>query len=612
MLQDNQITLAPPIAPIRPRPFWQRHSQWLAPACIVLYWLINLVFISPAGNFPLNDDWIYSESVSYFMKTNQFHLLGGAPSCFLHVALGSALCSIFGYSDAVLRTMTVCFGLAAALAIYAGLRNLEVKREAAALFAMLLAANPLFVNLSYSFMTDVPSLCFACLYVVFMVRALQRQSACDAGWASLMLCCAILFRQTFVVLSGCTLLMLLVGRYNSRGMQITVAIGAIAPLAVASIAERLLLASSEYAFVYQWHRSQMLGQALSLFQTPLTAGPALVERLFKIFCYFSLFLAPVIPAIATHLVKQLRERNKLTIGVFTVALVTAVVCFVHTVRFEHQLMPFNQNLLRIPMLGPLNLMGICVAGLKDRQRLWLTIACALAAVPLIASTILFVLQAARRTALLLSERFNKRQVLQSNQSHDLTAIFACSMLIATLGFVSIQTGYLDFDRYYLMAAPALLLCVGLFCQRSGVKQIWKVAIPLTIALAGYSSFATQDYMSWNRARWQAIKELEGAGITARQIDGGPEYNYPVNANLVNSWRLGSGYAIVNRGAPPRCNWRWWPINGEDYIISFSPVPEYDIIARHKFWGGLSLSYRDVLTLKHVVPKTPGSPALSRR
>src|SRR6185437_10216125 len=68
----------------------ERLPVWVGAALIVACWLVNLLVVSPAGNFPLNDDWIYSESVQHLLQTGQFHLLGCSPACFLHVAIGAA------------------------------------------------------------------------------------------------------------------------------------------------------------------------------------------------------------------------------------------------------------------------------------------------------------------------------------------------------------------------------------------------------------------------------------------------------------------------------------------------------------------------------------------
>lgn len=59
----------------------RRWTAWIGPLLVVAYWLINCLVVSPAGNFPLNDDWLYSESVGHLLQTGQFRLVGCSPAC---------------------------------------------------------------------------------------------------------------------------------------------------------------------------------------------------------------------------------------------------------------------------------------------------------------------------------------------------------------------------------------------------------------------------------------------------------------------------------------------------------------------------------------------------
>jgi hypothetical protein len=174
-------------------------------------------------------------------------------------------------------------------------------------------------------------------------------------------------------------------------------------------------------------------------------------------------------------------------------------------------------------------------------------------------------------------------------------------LIVTLALVSLQGLVLDLDRYYLVTMAPAMLCLALCWRWLGARPLWPLSLGLASAIACYSVLATQDYMSWNRARWRAIAELESRGVRYDKIDGGPEYNFVRDPNLARSLVLGSGvHAFAHRGEPPRDSWRWWPVQKEDYIVSFSPVPGYDLIARQSYWSGLSFSQREVLVLRRAL------------
>ena len=152
------------------------YEIWLGPAMLVAYCLVNLLVIQPAGNFPLNDDWIYSDSVFHLMKTGQFRLLGCSPFNLLSTLLGAVVCSVFGQSHEVLRGLTILLGLATTIVLYFTLLRIGLKRIDAALLVMVLAANPMFVDLQFSFMTDVPALFFVSLYLLLTITALQAKS----------------------------------------------------------------------------------------------------------------------------------------------------------------------------------------------------------------------------------------------------------------------------------------------------------------------------------------------------------------------------------------------------------------------------------------------------
>jgi hypothetical protein len=113
---------------------------------------------------------------------------------------------------------------------------------------------------------------------------------------------------------------------------------------------------------------------------------------------------------------------------------------------------------------------------------------------------------------------------------------------------------------------------------------------LLVLLASYSLCAGQDYLTANAARWRALTKLEGQGIKSASIDGGAEYNILRDMNV---------YASHYRGEPPRDNWRWWPIKGEEYIVSFSPIPDYEEKWHETYYSFLTVSEHRVYVLEHL-------------
>jgi hypothetical protein len=67
-------------------------------------------------------------------------------------------------------------------------------------------------------------------------------------------------------------------------------------------------------------------------------------------------------------------------------------------------------------------------------------------------------------------------------------------------------------------------------------------------------------MAWNRARWQALNYLTGEKkIIPAKIDGGFEF---------------SGWSLFGREVVKHKSW-WW-VQDDQYVISFQPLPNYNI------------------------------------
>jgi hypothetical protein len=137
----------------------------------------------------------------------------------------------------------------------------------------------------------------------------------------------------------------------------------------------------------------------------------------------------------------------------------------------------------------------------------------------------------------------------------------------------------------------MLLAVGFYARLSRTNLVNPLSVLLLLCIASYSVAGNQEYLSSNRARWQAISWLEKTGAKSAQIDGGYEYNILRDLSVYNT---------TYRGEPPRNNWRWWPIKGENNIISFSPVPGYKTIHVEPYFSLLDRKTRNIEVLERMV------------
>jgi hypothetical protein len=160
----------------------------------------------------------------------------------------------------------------------------------------------------------------------------------------------------------------------------------------------------------------------------------------------------------------------------------------------------------------------------------------------------------------------------------LCASVSYSVLIGIAGFL---------DRYLIFLLP-LLMIVMLAAKDSARLRV--PVLPSAIA-AGFIAIGglfalggTHDYLAWNRARWQALNDLEQQHISYRNIDGGFEFN---------GWYA---YDPNYREHPPQS---WWWVEKDDYVISFGPIDGYDELRRYPFERWIPPGQAHVFVLRRM-------------
>jgi hypothetical protein len=115
-----------------------------------------------------------------------------------------------------------------------------------------------------------------------------------------------------------------------------------------------------------------------------------------------------------------------------------------------------------------------------------------------------------------------------------------------------------FDRYTLDAAWPLAFVLPLIARGS---RKW-VAVALLVGVALFDIWAVRDYFSWNRARDAAWRSLIARGVPAEAINGGVELN---------------AMARLRGKTIPKERPQW--VIRNDYVLSFRPLPSYDVVER---------------------------------
>src|ERR1039458_1573247 len=162
---------------------------------IVGLWILAALLINPRGEFPLNDDWCYSGTVKALLEGGGLKLPGcSSPNIIAQILWGALFCLPFGFSFLALRISTLTLGVIGVLALYGLLRETGAERGTALFGALLLAFNPLYLVLSYTFMSDVPFTAVSLVSFYFLVRGLKRSLRLEIAAGLFFSCLALLIR----------------------------------------------------------------------------------------------------------------------------------------------------------------------------------------------------------------------------------------------------------------------------------------------------------------------------------------------------------------------------------------------------------------------------------
>jgi len=168
---------------------------------IALSYIALIVLVNPVGDFPVNNDWAYARSVLSLVENGQFRLLGwGTMTLVTQVLWGALWVKLFGFSFEVLRFSTIFLGLVALAGCYFLILNLGKQAWIALAGTFVLMANPLFLVLTNSFMTDVPFLALSVWSAYFLLRAIEEDSIRHLFKGMCFAVAAILLRQIALIL----------------------------------------------------------------------------------------------------------------------------------------------------------------------------------------------------------------------------------------------------------------------------------------------------------------------------------------------------------------------------------------------------------------------------
>jgi len=557
------------------RPAWRSDIPVIA--AISIFWMMAVMLADPSGNFPLNDDWNYARTVKWLLEEGRWGLTCWSCATLVSQALwGALVCKIFGFSFETLRLSALALGLFGIVATYFLLRELRADRFLAFIGALVLATNPLYFNLAHTFMSDVPFLTATLWACLFLVKTLKEDRTGDLILGAVFSLVSVMSRQLGMVIP-----VSFAASYLAKsGPSLRSLPRAFFPLAVSAACLvpylawiKLAVGLPECFKVWNIQLASMLQSGFFKYSYYCLANATIV------FIYLGVMALPFLVAVAPRLWKTLERREQifLTLLILEVVLIAGV-----GLAVKQLLMPLSSNIIFNIGLGPVLLphAGSLIPAHWPKAPLsvWITV------------TILGVVAGSALLGflILLSLRFAAAKWRPAQPQRDWQLLFLLyifvlyTLQLACLGLI---------DRYLLFLIPGVMAALVAFSGSSSLEKIetWKlphmaIAMALVLGFGIFSIAGTHDYLSWNRARWQALSDLtDRDGVSPMQINGGWEFN---------------GWYSYEAKYRDKLNFLSGDLSHENqYLVTIGPVPGYDEIRRFRFRRWLPPGNGDIFVLR---------------
>jgi hypothetical protein len=572
--------------------WWREHALFLL---FLAGWLLAIAVANPAGEFPTNDDWSYARFVQNLQDTGSLH----GPSTWVsmtliaHVIWGFLFSWVFGFSFFVLRLSGIVMGAMGLLGMYVLLCDLKFERFQIVLGLAMLGFSPWYFHLSCSFMTDVPFVVLSLWATLFFLRELRNGSRRAFYLGMAFSISAVLVRQYAVLLPiGWGAATLLGTRLTLRSLWRAAWPG--------------MVVVGLFVIFQGWISPALgMGNLQSSRLNSLVNGLANPRRMlvycgngiFVLILYMGLIGLPVWLLSVSQWRKLPAPASRSIRNWFIASLASLIGAFILRVGLlkfafdlkQPLLMPMINNVFTRFGMGPMTLTDIEIRklsnlpGAPNWALLLLTILALVSGAAMITILARKILEILRRPADAADRR---------------TMTF---LLVSSGGyfFVLAITGF--FDRYLINFIPAILILLALTgVQRITVVRWWRlVALAPLLPVILTDIAATHDYFSWNRVRWQVLRDLTASGVSVQRIDGGFEFN---------AWYNYSPTYCIQDGRS------WWWVTADDYMMAFGPVAGFDIERTFPFrtWlfpghGRLCLLRRATEEPELIQPPGMGSP-----
>ncbi|MDX2361313.1 MAG: glycosyltransferase family 39 protein [Crocinitomicaceae bacterium] len=496
-----------------------------------LAWVVALLIINPTGEFPLSDDWAYSQNVYHLSEKGELYFSSWPGMTLIVQTLwGAFFCKVFGFSFLILRVSTIVLSIVTSVVFMSFVLKLTGKRKLALYSTFALLFTPLYLMQSMTFMTEIHFLTFFISALYCYYRFFQTEHIKYILFAVVFVLLSILVRQTGLVLPiAFGVVWSICKRFEIKSIVLS-----IVPIFVGLLV----------LYVYKTLRfeGQVEGaytEFSELFKIFNDFDPFFIPvRLGVIAFYLSLFLLPMIVSVSF----KGYTINKRRIILFFVISLFVTLCM-YTARNA------------FPTGNVISTEGIGIKLLKDLTwgdnvnplvGQWFINALEIFLI-IVMNYILFFL-CTRKSFTITAETKGVR-LLQG------------MLVVSGLGYlVYLSLVGLFFDRYVLpLIFLGILFLVTMRISARGIKR----GYVLVLIFGGVSTLLIHDNFSWNRARWGGIEYLtDKENISPNNIDGGFEFN---------GW-----HQTAPRGVDEESKKSWWFVDDDTYVVAAGDIEGFSL------------------------------------
>lgn len=528
---------------------------------LIVLFVSMVVATWPAGDFPLNDDWVYALAVKSVLERGHLEIPSfSSANLGPQVYWGALYCLPFGFSFTALRLSTLTLALVGVVGLYFLCKEVWDNRVFAFLAALTLMVNPLYFGLANTFMTDVPFLALMIVSVYLIYRGISRNQSIPlfAG-----LGCAVVS----VTLRQFSLLLLLgfaIAKLVRSGFGTGNIVRSFSPLVLG------VAVNSGFGLWLRMTGRKPFASGISNV-IPDSVGDLLYAAQHDTvvaFLYLGMFVAPLALACLASLKEKQASRSIYVYGFLGVG---GLILF-GTLYARNQFMPVGVNVLTYFGLGPLTLKDSLVMETNlpvvtaEVHIAW-KILTAVSAVGAVALVMALLVGGYRITASLRSGTSRVRD-------HWGAVLFVSFGTSYWAVLVLISTHNRLFDRYLLPLLVLSLMALPLIGRAQAGSAVVSGrsgtigAVCLLAAFALFSMLATRDYLESNRVRWIALEDLlNKSHIDPRRIDGGYE---------INGWLLYDPRRPID---DPRNVGR---VQDAEYILASDVLAGFTIVRRYSY------------------------------